>query len=137
MQLEAQDYAAILDVLESVAGSHDTRDYAARVSAGLYRLFLCQGASCTEIDVAGRRVVSEPAPPFPSGWIAQYGPAFEKFAWQHPLFGGFISGERVGPTTWDVDGAERAFARTELYRSFYEPNGVRRQTVLIFPAPRW
>ena len=134
MQLEAQDYAAILDVLESVAGSHDTRDYAARVSAGLYRLFPCQGASCTEIDVAGRRVVSEPAPPFPSGWIAQYGPAFEKFAWQHPLFGGFISGERVGPTTWDVDGAERAFARTELYRSFYEPNGVRRQTVLIFPT---
>ena len=26
------------------------------------------------------------------------------------------------------------FARTELYRSFYEPNGVRRQTVLIFPT---
>lgn len=135
MQLEAADYAAILDVLESVAGSHDTRDYAARVSAGLFRLFPCQGASCTEIDVTGRRVVSEPAPPFPSGWIAQYGPAFEEFAWQHPLFGKLISGERVGPTSWSVDGAESAFARTELYRSFYEPNGVRRQTVLIFPTP--
>lgn len=134
MQLEAADYAAILDVLESVAGSHDTRDYAARVSAGLFRLFPCQGASCTEIDVTGRRVVSEPAPPFPSGWIAQYGPAFEKFAWQHPLFGTFISGERVGPTSWSIDGAESSFARTELYRSFYEPNGVRRQIVLIFPT---
>lgn len=134
MQLEAEDYAAILDVLESIAGSHDTRGYAARVSAGLYQLLPCQGVSCTEIDVTGRRVVSEPAPPFPSGWIAQYGPAFEKFAWQHPLFENLISGERVGPTSWDIDGADRAFARTELYRSFYEPNGVRRQIVLIFPA---
>jgi len=132
MQLEAEDYAAILDVLESVAGSHDTRDYAARVSAGLYRLLPCQGASCTEIDVTGRRVVAEPAPPFPSGWIAQYGPAFEKFAWQHPLFEKLLSGQRVGPIAWSVDGAEHSFARTELYRSFYEPNGVRSQVALIF-----
>lgn len=134
MQLEAEDYAAILDVLESVASSQDTRDYAARVSAGLYELLPCQGASCTEVDVAGRRVVSEPAPPFPSGWIAQYGTAFEEFAWQHPLFERLIAGKRTGPISWSIDGAERAFARTELYRLFYEPNGVRRQVVLIFPA---
>lgn len=134
MQLEAEDYAAILAVLESVASSQDTRDYATRVSAGLYQLLPCRGASCTEVDAAGRRVVSEPAPPFPPGWIAQYGPAFEKYAWQHPLFERLVAGERVGPLSWSIDGADSAFADTELYRAFYEPNGVRRQVVLIFPT---
>lgn len=134
VQLAADEYAAILAVLESIAAAQDVEDYAARVSAGIYRLLPCQGVSCTEVDPVARRVVSEPAPPFPEGWVAQYGPPFEQWAWQHPLAGRLRVGERLGPLVWSIEGEESGFATTELYRAFYAPHGVVSQAVFVFPT---
>lgn len=132
MQLTGDDYAAILDVLGSVASAEDVTDYARRVSAGLHTLLPSTAATCAEIDSSGRRVISESTPAIPQSWLVRYGPLFEEWGWQHPHFSAFAGPHRLGPLVWRA--TDPGIAETELYRRFYGPNGIDSQIVLVFPG---
>ncbi len=133
----ANDYAAILAMLESAASAPDRAAFGRSVCSALWEaLAPCVSVAYTESSDDASRAAAVIWPEPPPGWFGEYQSVYEAHMTQNPVltFAVEHGGELPAPTAWsDVD-PTGAFSRTELYRQFYEPNGIRSQLSITVPV---
>lgn len=135
--LGAAEYAAVLAMLERAAGAQDRAGFGLAVCEALYEMFApCVSVSYTESsgDAARAAAVIVPAPD--AAWFEAYQGVYESHMTENPVFALAMRGggrlERA--TAWSDADPEGAFARSDLYRLFYAPNGIHSQIAVTVPV---
>ena len=133
--LSAADRTDLLEAVAYVGGASDLDDFATRASRRLFELVPGLSTSYNEINLLSERVAGVVWPDPGPEWFARYGPLLQRYVHQNPLVRHFDETGEGHPVSWlDVD-PERTFERTELYTTFYLPNGIRSQIAFNLPAP--
>lgn len=133
----ASDYAAILAMLERAASAPDRSAFGRAVCSTLWEaLAPCVSVAYTESSDDASRAAAVIWPEPPPGWFDEYQSVYEAHMTQNPVLALAVAhgGGLPTPTAWsDVD-PTGAFSSTELYRRFYEPNGIRSQLSITVPV---
>jgi len=127
--LSQHDLGAVLAFLQAHETAADERSFAEGVMSGLRSLVRCDGISYNDIDMAA------PA----AQWLSDPGElavaaeprreTFERCMLQHPVIAAFSRSDDGTPRKLSDFIGQRRFARTELYRDFYEPLELEHQLV--------
>jgi DNA-binding CsgD family transcriptional regulator len=133
VSLDAADLHAVLVLAEQLAA--DPPPSFATVCDLLREVVPSQSASFNDMALASGDFRYVIAPPQDEALAERLKPAYDRWFHQHPL----ITHAQMTPLGGalrfcDVPAAD-GFAETELYRSFYEPFGLRYQMVIQLPAP--
>lgn len=135
--LAADDYAAVLAMLDRAAAARDRQEFGRVVCEALVEVFApCVSVSYTESSDDASRAAAVIIPEPGAEWFATYQAVYEAHMTQNPVFARAVAGGGVleEPTAWtDVD-PEGAFHTTALYQDFYAPNGIRSQIAVTVPV---
>ena len=135
--LAAADYAAVLSMLERAAAARDRAGFGLAVCESLYDMLSpCVSVSYTESSDDAARAAAVIVPMPKSSWFTEYQSVYEAHMSENPVFALAVrgGGRLECATAWtDVD-PEGSFAGSELYRSFYAPNGIHSQIAVTVPV---
>ncbi len=126
---------ALLWAVGEVGRARTLDDFARRCCDCLLQLVPGVSSSYNELNLFSGRASAVVWPDPGAEWFARFGPPFARLMQQNPLLDYFETTGEAGPVCWgDVDPAA-AFARTELFAEFYEPNGIVDQLAVTLPSP--
>ncbi|ASW57261.1 helix-turn-helix transcriptional regulator [Plantactinospora sp. KBS50] len=126
---------ALLRTLKRISSVRTLDAFGETVTRELYDLMPCVSTSYNELNPTAPKAVAFIYPDPTPEWWAEFKPPFEKHMTDHPVLRAFAEWGEGPPTTWDDVDPAGAFTDTPLYRTFYEPLGIRSQIAFEVPAP--
>lgn len=128
------DAAAVLEVVEAVAGVSSLDEMATVTMHGLLDLVPCVDASYNEMNMDAQRVRFT-AVPDRDHLLDRFRPVFERLMRQNPLIRYFEDSGDTRAMMWSDFVTIDELCRTELYEEMFQPLGVQSQMAMTLPAP--
>lgn len=117
-------------------GSGTTMDeFAAHACRELLELIPGMSVSYNEVNPVAGRIAALVLPDPGVAWYAEHGELVGRLARTHPYWSYLELTDEGAPRTWEDLDPAGAFATSELFTRFYEPNGIRSQLLFALPAP--